>query len=60
MYTITSTDSINGPESNNCLLIVIKSVGTPFQLWMGDNLYTMYKRCRLQDGNFAQTWTKLF
>ena len=60
IYTITSTDSINCPESNNCLLMVIESVGTPFQLWMGDNLYTMYKRCSLSNGQFSGAWTRLF
>lgn len=59
IYTITSSYS-NGPATNNCLLIVIMSVGTPFQLWMGDNLYTMYKRYGLRDGRFTGDWTKLF
>ena len=59
IYTIRSGYA-NGPEGNNCLLIVITSVGTPSQLWMGDNLYTLYKRCSLQDGRFTGSWTKLF
>mgnify|MGYP004455195103 CR=1 FL=1 len=59
MYTIVSSYT-NGPNTNNCLFIVIMSVGTPFQLWMADNLYTLYKRVGIQDGRFTGNWTKLF
>ena len=59
IYTIISSYA-NGPNTNNCLLIVVTSVGTPFQLWMGDNLYTLYKRFGLQDGKFTQSWAQLF
>lgn len=59
MYTIISSYT-NGPGGNNCLLIVVTSIGTPFQLWMADNLYTVYKRFGLQDGKFTQSWIQLF
>lgn len=59
IYTIQSGYN-NGPATNNCLLLVIMHVGTPFQLWMSDNEFNMYKRCSSQDGRFTGTWTKLF
>ena len=59
IYTIQSGYN-NGPATNNCLLLVIMRVGTPFQLWMSDNEFNMYKRCSSQDGRFTGTWTKLF
>ena len=50
----------NSPVTNWCLLLVCVSIGTPFQLCMGDTSTNLYKRNRFSNGAFTGAWTKLF
>lgn len=49
---------VNNPESCNATLIVDFNVGTPYQLFIPDYNYRMYKRVK-SNGNWS-SWTSLF
>lgn len=49
---------VNSPESCNATLIVDFNVGTPYQLFIPDYNYRMYKRVK-SNGNWS-SWTSLF
>lgn len=49
---------VNNPESCNATLIVDFNVGTPYQLFIPDYNYRLYKRVK-SNGNWS-SWTSLF
>ena len=60
IYTISATCT-NAPTTNWCLVIVVIDIGTPFQIFMGDNSNVYYKRSgKLVDGKFTSEWKNPF
>ena len=57
IYHLTG-NLVNNPESCNATLIVDFNVGTPYQLFIPDYNYRMYKRVK-SNGNWS-SWTSLF
>ena len=57
---IINGNATNSPVTNWCWLLVCRSIGTPFQLCMGDVSTNLYKRNGYSNGSFTGDWTKLF
>jgi len=57
MYLLITSPS-NCPTTNHGVILVCRSIGTPFQIFFPDNQPFIYKRWGLSDGQFKGTWYK--